>query len=84
MVATRIHHGLALPAIPATQAQSVLELEPEACLPRGYRLEPGLRLVRTADGEFMGVMASVDFACRHASMLVRMESLRAAQQEVTG
>ncbi len=84
MVATRIHHGLALPALPATQAQSVRELEAEACLPRGYRLAEGLRLIRTADGADMGVMASVDFACRHASVLARMEAQRAAQQEVSG
>ncbi len=82
--APRIQHGVALPAVPRRPAQEVLELEPSACLPRGYALaerESGLHLVRESDGAGMGVMASVDFALRHAATLARMDAQRQAREE---
>lgn len=69
----RMHHGVALPAIPREATQPVFALEAEAYLPRGYSLREtvgGLHLIR--DGEDMGVMTSEEMACRHAAALERM------------
>lgn len=82
MVATapRIHLGVALPAIARAPAQAAFALEPSACLPRGYSLREtagGLLLVGPG-GEPVGIMVSVDFACRHASTLARMAATRGA------
>lgn len=76
MVAHRIHHGVALP-LPADRAEpALLALEYSPSLPRGYHLRDDMVLIRESDGEALGTMQSVEFACRHAAHLARIEAKR--------